>query len=86
MFTCFLQADQVLCREQTAGATIEMTGYAGLPAESLRSFFEAQRNILACMSTCKYVACPAWELLAKPTAHDLCSEIHLPLERSWTAY
>lgn len=65
-----------------------MTGYAGLPADSLRSeshsLFEAQQNILACMSTCKYVACPAWELLAKPTAHDLCSKIHLPLEWSWT--
>lgn len=41
---------------------------------------EHSKNILAHMSRCKYVACPAWELLAKPTAHDFCSEFAIEME------
>lgn len=45
-----------------------------------RASLEHSKNILAHMPTYKYMPCAAWELLAKPTAHDLCSEFAIEME------
>lgn len=97
VFTSFLQADQVLCRElsrlatyaQTSGATIEMTGY-GASGTRATACSEHIKNILAHNSTRKYVAGLAWELEAKLNAHNFCAEFPpsdlWPYKWSWASF
>lgn len=72
MFTCFLQADQVLCRDLGRHKFRNHHRNDWICWVTSASL-EHSKNLLASMSTCEYVAHSAWELLAKPTSYDLCS-------------